>query len=98
MNNKEFHQKMIDKQGTLETINKTIQEHLEYIEALRDMKTVVLIDNVGSCETMMLDRIQEERVDCKVMDFRINQLFNFSDNINSKIEQSKIERTKERYL
>ncbi len=97
--NKDFHNKMIEKQGTLETVNKTIQEYMEYIEALRDFKSLALAGDVDSSEMKnVLDRIQEEGVDSGVMKDRINILFNFMDQELEFIKTTKINRTIERYL
>ncbi len=90
---------MIEKQGTLETVNKTIQEYMEYIEALRDFKSLALAGDVDSSEMKnVLDRIQEEGVDSGVMKDRINILFNFMDQELEFIKKTKINRTIERYL
>ena len=95
----DFHEKMIEKQGTLETVNKTIQEYLEYIEALRDFKSLCLAGDVDSEQMKtVLDRVLEEGVDSGVMRDRVDILFNFMPRELEFIKKSKINRTIERYL
>ncbi len=99
MDIKEFHKQMIAKQGTLETVNKTIQEYMEYVEALRDFKILCLSGDVDSHEMKrVLDRVQEEGVDSSVMRERNDILFNFMPQELELIKKTKINRTIERYL
>lgn len=96
---KDFHKQMIAKQGEIATVDKVIQEHIEYIEKLRDFKTLYFIGAFDSSEMKdCIKNIQEERVDCSVMDDRVDAMFNFTPQENKNIATTKINRTIERYL
>ena len=97
---KDFHEKMIEKQGALDTVDKTIQELTELIEQLRNWK-IVYINKPATPKFLLvkiIDHIQEECVDSMVMIKRIIKLFGFKKTENDFIETSKINRTIERYL